>query len=821
MKKKLGLMAILVCLFSAPFGAVSALPSFYCGPPPSVATSGIPRDVSIWWPMGPHMTEEEAEWLHQLADQGIKINYRLYWWEEPGIAYHNALDIFYNESFRADVEQVIDYNFDMLDPEKVWAVTLSDEEPSWSFHDWWGTGSFPWVINKDVAKYSDIYSAETGFQLKSFNDMNGTEGVVFIEWVNEKTVWVFNHLYDYVKSKWPHLLVFQFMFMAPFLPYELCAPYELKADGYFVDFFTCGFNPWGLYETIRRYKTTLPDKEFHIVLWGTIWDFFNEAGDKLYYKEGSFEQIRRDAWVAYLAGTDAIGWFTWGPQDDYGYDWRWEVDRTDLQGRQLYMYTNRLNRELAKLPVLQPEPQVLAVGGEFHLKAPSYFAGTPELELFSEYDTVNHRFFAKNEMDLSKYRLIVVAEWRYYEETVRKLNEYVAAGGNVLFLGGTGWESNNIYGNATRTTRFLIEENAVQSTTGGHVQINISQPNLLDLELDYEGYFHQTMGLQLEQLNENYYPIGDFFLIEEDGTPRKLEDTPLVLYHDTSNPRSGWILYWGAMRSSRIPGVTWETYGESQEVEKYQAIRFLNQEVASAFANFLNLSSSISTKDNENILITQATLEGEPVVLAGLSNFNPERRSITYSLDLDHFDLPAGEYWVHSLDENAPVGQFESNASKLELAVEVPANSTKLFLISQEKPEPLYSVEIFPKIPSAEDLPSASFTYSPSEPSVADRVNFIDTSTDSDGSIVFWHWDFGDGRISTERNPTYQYPDQGEFTIRLTVTDNDGGITTIEQTITVTPMVVVEISFIQGFSLKIGLLATLALIILGKRRRML
>jgi len=321
-------------------------------------------------------------------------------------------------------------------------------------------------------------------------------------------------------------------------------------------------------------------------------------------------------------------------------------------------------------------------------------------------------------------------------------------------------------------------------------------------------------------LNKNYYPIGDFFLIEEDGTPRKLEDNPLVLYHDTSNPKSGWILYWGAMHSSRIPGVTWETYGESQEVEKYQAIRFLNQEVARAFANFLNLSSSISTRDNENILITQAKMEDE-IVLVGISNFNPERRSITYSLDLDHFNLLAGEYWVHSLDENASVGRFGSNASRLELVVDVPANGTRLFLISQARPEPPYSVEIFPKIPSAEDLPSASFTYSPSDPSVEDRVNFVDTSTDSDGSIVFWYWDFGDGRTSTERNPTYQYPDPGEFTIRLTVTDNDGGITTIEQTITVTPMVVVEISFILGFSLEMGLLVTLALIILGKRWRML
>jgi len=37
-----------------------------------------------------------------------------------------------------------------------------------------------------------------------------------------------------------------------------------------------------------------------------------------------------------------------------------------------------------------------------------------------------------------------------------------------------------------------------------------------------------------------------------------------------------------------------------------------------------------------------------------------------------------------------------------------------------------------------------------------------------------WHWDFGDGSISDEQNPAYIYTDVGNFSVKVTVTDNTG-----------------------------------------------
>ena len=46
-------------------------------------------------------------------------------------------------------------------------------------------------------------------------------------------------------------------------------------------------------------------------------------------------------------------------------------------------------------------------------------------------------------------------------------------------------------------------------------------------------------------------------------------------------------------------------------------------------------------------------------------------------------------------------------------------------------------------------------------------------SNDPDGSIASYAWDFGDGNTSTQANPSHTYQSAGNYTVSLTVTDND------------------------------------------------
>ena len=81
--------------------------------------------------------------------------------------------------------------------------------------------------------------------------------------------------------------------------------------------------------------------------------------------------------------------------------------------------------------------------------------------------------------------------------------------------------------------------------------------------------------------------------------------------------------------------------------------------------------------------------------------------------------------------------------------------------------------------------PLTSFGHSPIDPTVRDVVTFLDASTDPDGEIVSWLWDFGDGETSTAQNSTHIYSDKGTYAVELMVTDDDGGShsTTMEVTV--------------------------------------
>lgn len=64
-------------------------------------------------------------------------------------------------------------------------------------------------------------------------------------------------------------------------------------------------------------------------------------------------------------------------------------------------------------------------------------------------------------------------------------------------------------------------------------------------------------------------------------------------------------------------------------------------------------------------------------------------------------------------------------------------------------------------------------------------VDITDTSSDSDGSIVAWSWDFGDGNNSNTQNPSHIYAAAGTYTVTLDVSDNDGGMDSTGQQVTV------------------------------------
>ena len=73
--------------------------------------------------------------------------------------------------------------------------------------------------------------------------------------------------------------------------------------------------------------------------------------------------------------------------------------------------------------------------------------------------------------------------------------------------------------------------------------------------------------------------------------------------------------------------------------------------------------------------------------------------------------------------------------------------------------------------------PNASFTPDSAFGTVGDpsaTIQFADASTDPDGHVVTWSWDFGDARTGTGPSPSHNNTHAGDYTVTLTVTDDDG-----------------------------------------------
>jgi PKD repeat protein len=78
--------------------------------------------------------------------------------------------------------------------------------------------------------------------------------------------------------------------------------------------------------------------------------------------------------------------------------------------------------------------------------------------------------------------------------------------------------------------------------------------------------------------------------------------------------------------------------------------------------------------------------------------------------------------------------------------------------------------------------PTAAFNYITTDLT----ADFADASTDGDGTVVSWSWDFGDGGNSTVQNPSHTYAAAGTYTVNLTATDDDGATDSASQSVTVT-----------------------------------
>ncbi|WP_164913772.1 PKD domain-containing protein, partial [Methanoculleus taiwanensis] len=115
------------------------------------------------------------------------------------------------------------------------------------------------------------------------------------------------------------------------------------------------------------------------------------------------------------------------------------------------------------------------------------------------------------------------------------------------------------------------------------------------------------------------------------------------------------------------------------------------------------------------------------------------------------------------------IGAFGSDEGQFNEPFDVQVDSTGSVYVSDARN---HRIQVFS--PTIEGMPVAGFAGTPTSGETPLTVTFTDAST---GDIAAWHWTFGDGTTSAEKNPTKIYTNPGTYTVSLTVTTAIGSDT--------------------------------------------
>lgn len=141
--------------------------------------------------------------------------------------------------------------------------------------------------------------------------------------------------------------------------------------------------------------------------------------------------------------------------------------------------------------------------------------------------------------------------------------------------------------------------------------------------------------------------------------------------------------------------------------------------------------------------------------------------------------LAAGEQWTTSFTVSATrEGSLTLNQAPSEITY------TDFRGQRVSEPLPVLQLNVLPA-PLPNELPSAHISFTPGAPSTQRDVEFTGTSADTDGQVVSYFWEFGDGFTSSAQNPTHRYAEDGTYTVTLTVTDDRGGVQSTTQMLVV------------------------------------
>ena len=305
-------------------------------------------------------------------------------------------------------------------------------------------------------------------------------------------------------------------------------------------------------------------------------------------------------------------------------------------------------------------------------------------------------------------------------------------------------------------------------------------------------YPNRVSGIQIEA-SENRIYMNNFNGINiSEGAPQ-IEFSPdvTVEYYD----HLAAIAYCGFKETAGDSGfVTIEAEVSSVGTYDYHSCTFYVlsygyydfEIVITTIANYessaLKVSSPSATSTLEIFLVEQGQAFNVYISAPRVpENFLNSTEEITYTYKGNNYTNYLGNYWSNYEEEYPNATEIDSTG-----IWDTPYSSTHLGEDNYPLVEPW---ENYFK-PVENQLPIANFTYSPEKPIVNQSITFnASTSYDPDGTIVKYEWSFGEGTNGIGKIVTHSYSSAGDYSVNLTVTDDDGATNTTSKLIKVYPKV--------------------------------
>jgi PKD repeat protein len=197
------------------------------------------------------------------------------------------------------------------------------------------------------------------------------------------------------------------------------------------------------------------------------------------------------------------------------------------------------------------------------------------------------------------------------------------------------------------------------------------------------------------------------------------------------------------------PAATTPTYKAMKIYRNYDGNKstFGDMSVSASAPNPDNLSAFAAERSTDGaltIMVVSKYLSGITPVTINLANFTDNGAARVWQLTA-----------ANAINQLADVP-----VSGKSMSVTLPPQSVTLFVVAKN---------------NVNQAPLASFSAAPTTGNAPLTVSFNGSaSSDPDGAIVAYNWDFGDGAVASGSAASHVYSTPGTYTARLTVTDNQG-----------------------------------------------